>query len=261
MQYPDLCAIAAKPSDIVSVYAHHGAMVLRSFLPAEELAILQQVASLAFGIGDSIVANLPMGRVPSDVSDGLAHGYLSWKIMTAWLACTAPDLLGDLASVTNRVQAIAASAYRDPDTRFLDGFSVIRRHRRMPRSGEVTAAAWHRDFSFVGPAGIDQSVNFWFPLVEVGIDAPSLEIVVGSHRYMREIPDETPGITNIAEEWLATHLSDYVRWTPSCRPGDVVMFDHQTIHRTQQLGRTAAIDRMNFEMRWRLSAGFDALAV
>src|SRR5438128_139735 len=77
---------------------------------------------------------------------------------------------------------------------------------------------------------------------------PSLESVVGSPHYMRGVADENPGITQISENWIEAHLRNLPRWTPHCKPGDVLVFDHHTVHRTQRLAEPSD-DRMSIEFR------------
>lgn len=236
---------------IHALYRANGSFLLRGFLSSSEIEALQNIGNMCYAIGEAIAANAPPEQVPHEISDGLlTRGYISWTRMKSWLACSGTSLDAQLAAIVDKVGAVARTAYADPTVKLLEGFSVIRRHRRLPRAGEMTTVPWHRDYSFVGPAGIDRSVNFWIPLAEVGEIAPSIDVIVGSHSYMVNVPDDTPGITNIAEQWVSEHLGGYRRWTPRCTPGDVMVFDHQTIHRTQPLTTQASIDRMNFEMRW-----------
>jgi Phytanoyl-CoA dioxygenase (PhyH) len=251
MSYPEIEATAATPQVLHALFRSDGSLLIRAFFSPEEVETLKRIGNLSYAIGEAIAANAPPEQLPREIADGLlTRGYISWIRMKAWLGCSGTNLDARLAAIVDKVSAVAKAVYADPTARLLEGFSVIRRHRRSPRVGEFTTVPWHRDFSFVGPAGIDRSVNFWIPLAEVGETAPSIEVIVGSHGYMVKVPDETPGITNIEEQWVADHLCGYLKWTPRCKPGDVMVFDHQTVHRTQPLAVQASMDRINFEMRW-----------
>jgi hypothetical protein len=251
MSHPEIEAAAATPEALHGMYRRDGSCLIRSLLSSEEIATLQRIGAICYGFGETIAANTRPDQLPQEIADGLlTRGYISWIRLSAWLECTGTDLDDQLNAIVAKIGVVAGAVYCDPAVRLLDGFSVIRRHKKSPQAGEHTTVAWHRDFSFVGPAGIDRSVNFWIPLTEVGEAAPSIDILVGSHSHMVNVPDETPGITNISEQWVSEHLGAYPRWTPRCKPGDVMMFDHQTIHRTQLLTAPPSTDRMNFEMRW-----------
>jgi hypothetical protein len=256
MSHPEIEAAAATPEALHALYRRNGSALIRAFLSPEEVETLQRIGAMSYGIGETIAAHARSDQLPQEIADGLlTRGYISWVRLKAWLECTGTNFDDQLGAIVDKVGAIAKAVYSDPSVRLLEGFSVIRRHQKSPRAGAMTTVPWHRDFSFVGPAGIDRSVNFWIPLAEVGEVAPSIEIIVGSHNHMVNVPDETPGITNISEQWVSEHLGVYPKWTPHCKPGDVMVFDHQTIHRTQPLIAQASIDRMNFEMRWSPSGG------
>lgn len=97
---------------------------------------------------------------------------------------------------------------------------------------------WHRDADAADTARLGHCLNIWVPLDDVGIDAPSLQFVRGSHKAMRarpctysgrgdfEIPDD--GVSFVAE-----HFPDAEVDTPLLAVGDAVVFDHHLLHRTQ----------------------------
>ena len=63
---------------------------------------------------------------------------------------------------------------------------------------------------------------------------------------MRELtPSETGTYT---EEWVAEHFPPTDRIAPELAPGDALIFDHFTLHRTQPLEREA-VSRMSIECR------------
>lgn len=251
MDYPEIEGAELARTDMRALYGANGLFLVRSFLSAQEIAALQHIGALSFAIGEAIAGCLPLDQIPHEISDGLlTRGYLSWSRIKNSLRCAGTSLDAQLTAIVDKIGTVAKAAFADPTVELLEGFSVIRRHRRSPRPGEATRVPWHRDFSFVGQGGIERSVNFWIPLAEVGEIAPSIELMVGSHRYMVNVPDDNPGVINMADQWIDDHLGSYRRWTPRCVPGDVVAFDHQTLHRTQPLEAPAQIDRMNFETRW-----------
>jgi hypothetical protein len=251
MVYPKIESATATPETLHTLYRENGVFLFQGLLSPQEVETLRRIGTMAYAIGEAIVSSAPPDQLPGEISDGLlTYGWISWTRLKAWLGSSGTRLGDQLDEIVDKIGSVAKAVYADPTVELLEGFSMIRRQRKSPPAGELTVVPWHRDFSFVGPAGIDRSVNFWIPLTEVGEVAPSIEVIVASHSHMVNIPDETPGVTNIAEQWVSDHLGTHSRWVPHCKPGDVMVFDHQTIHRTQPMAVQAATDRMNFEMRW-----------
>jgi ectoine hydroxylase-related dioxygenase (phytanoyl-CoA dioxygenase family) len=83
-------------------------------------------------------------------------------------------------------------------------------------------------------------------LTAVGREQPSVEVVRGSHRRMRELPRSETGAHE--DEWVAEHFPPTHRIAPELAPGDALIFDHWTLHRTQLLDRET-VSRMSIECR------------
>jgi ectoine hydroxylase-related dioxygenase (phytanoyl-CoA dioxygenase family) len=83
-------------------------------------------------------------------------------------------------------------------------------------------------------------------LTAVGREQPSIELVRGSHRRMRELPPSETGI--FTDEWVAEHFPPTDRIAPELEPRDALIFDHSTLHRTQPLQRET-VSRMSIECR------------
>jgi ectoine hydroxylase-related dioxygenase (phytanoyl-CoA dioxygenase family) len=90
----------------------------------------------------------------------------------------------------------------------------------------------------------DPCYNIWLPFTPVGREQPSVEIVRGSHRRMRELPMPSPHNGTFSEEWVARYFAPTAYVAPELEPGDALIFDHWTLHRTQildcdQIARTS----------------------
>lgn len=105
---------------------------------------------------------------------------------------------------------------------------------------------WHTDYHGGGTAHYDPCFNIWLPLTAVGREQPSVELVRGSHRRMRELPPSDTGI--FTDEWVAEHFPAMARIVPELAPRDALIFDHCTLHRTQPLERET-ISRISIECR------------
>jgi hypothetical protein len=63
---------------------------------------------------------------------------------------------------------------------------------------------------------------------------------------MRELPPSETGV--YPDEWVAEHFPLTDRIAPELAPGDALIFDHSTLHRTQPLDRET-VSRMSIECR------------
>jgi hypothetical protein len=94
--------------------------------------------------------------------------------------------------------------------------SAVRRH-----STSSTNVVWHTDAEAAGTKKYGYCITAWVPFDSVGLNRPTLEFQVG----------------------------ELVRF--QMEPGDVVMFDHFTTHRTQPL--TNPLPRTSAEIRFSLN--------
>ena len=94
----------------------------------------------------------------------------------------------------------------------------------------------------------ERCINVWMPLESVGRDRPSLEIVPSSNERMRFMPLLPPGPTSARDAaFVATLGASFV---PSLDPGDTLVFDQYTVHRTQDIGVPAGTYRTALEFRF-----------
>jgi hypothetical protein len=113
--------------------------------------------------------------------------------------------------------------------------------RRSMLSGKQNPVTFHQDGFFMGRA---PSFNFWTPLQDVGIDAPALEVVVGSG---------SPLIMNMgAVERIAAYVEQtygqQAYWLPTLMAGDALVFTSMMFHRTQSSAEMSKV-RYSLELR------------
>ena len=118
---------------------------------------------------------------------------------------------------------------------------------------EKFRAGWHQDY----PAQIRSldGLVFWSPLLEMTAELGSVEFCVGSHKDglapVREVdaanPDKTGayGLT-LANE--AEQVARYEKATPLTHPGDLVLVDFLTLHRSG--ANVSNRSRWSLQMRW-----------
>jgi Phytanoyl-CoA dioxygenase (PhyH) len=196
-----------------------GAAVVRGFLSDHDLSRITQITGNAFAF--------------LDAGGGDATLRETWiSVGVIWLTnlehCVAPEL----AREANRTLG--------PSYLAADICSIRRMtdwHRRLQ---------WHTDYHGGGTSHYDPCFNIWLPLTAVGREQPSVELVRGSHRRMRGLlPSETGAYT---DEWVAEHFPPTDRIAPELSPGDALIFDHSTLHRTQSLDRET-VSRLSIECR------------
>jgi Phytanoyl-CoA dioxygenase (PhyH) len=204
-----------------------GAAIVRGFLSDQDFSRIAEIVGAAFAF--------------LDVGGGDAALRKTWiSVGTIWLTnlehCVAPELAHELVTLLSR----EANRTLGPSYLAADICSIRRMtdwHRRLQ---------WHPDYHGGGTHSYDPCFNIWLPLTAVGCEQPSVELVRGSHRRMRELPRSETGA--YADQWVAEHFPPTDRIVPDLAPGDALIFDHSTLHRTQPLDRET-VSRMSIECR------------
>jgi hypothetical protein len=204
-----------------------GAAIVRAFLSNQEFGRIAEIAGNAFAFLDA------GGGDASERETWTSVGVI-WR--TNLEHCVAPELGRELLTLLSR------EANRTLGLSYLvvDMCSI----RRMTDWQRVLQ--WHTDYHGGGTHPYDPLFNIWLPLTAVGREQPSVELVRGSHRRMRELPPSETGI--FTDEWVAEHFPPTDRIAPELAPGDALIFDHLTLHRTQPLDRET-VSRMSIECR------------
>jgi hypothetical protein len=128
--------------------------------------------------------------------------------------------------------------------RMIDDECTVRRHR-----GAVTHLGWHTDADAAGCAQYDPCFNIWVPLASVGKTLPSLELIPKSDARMRGVPFTTNSSKTIPDEWRKEAFPAVTPLCPRLDPGDVLVFSHYVLHRTQPMSGQIG-SRMSGEFRF-----------
>jgi hypothetical protein len=124
--------------------------------------------------------------------------------------------------------------------------SFFRRLAKAP-----SHVAWHSDAEAASTLKLGpRAISMWVPLVSVGETMPSLEFVRGSHHVMRNPETPMPPDRHRPEEWVNATVAGE-RIAPRAEPGDVLVFDEFTLHRTQPLSGHSS-QRTSCEFRFAL---------
>jgi hypothetical protein len=117
---------------------------------------------------------------------------------------------------------------------FQSSLSYVRRHRNA-----ATFAPWHLDAFAAGTLNHDPVFNAWMPLVAVGRDCPSLEFIIGAHQrtragnYVHQNTGHPADAGYPTQDWVTENGADGRHICFAMAPGDIVIFNHWTPHRTQ----------------------------
>jgi hypothetical protein len=172
---------------------------------------------------------------PSTVANVVGWGGMSIDEM---LNCMADP--GALCGILDRLAAYV------PGASLLRSLSVIRR-----RVKHRTSMPWHVDAEAASTRAHDPCVNFWVPFAPVGGGrSPTLEFLLGSAPTMRAYQARRTGETFRLDQWVEMRLGGCRRIVPLLEPGDVVLFDHYTMHRTERVTGLKPVPRITAEVRF-----------
>jgi ectoine hydroxylase-related dioxygenase (phytanoyl-CoA dioxygenase family) len=206
------------------------AQVLRGFLPALAWAVLRQYAEESY---TKVGAQLAAGTAHQDFVETQIWGGLVLSHLVAHLGES------DAIRQTGRlVEAQFAGA------RLIETHSVFRRHR-----DNGTHVGWHTDADAAGCGSFDPCFNVWIPFAPVGRTEPSLELIPDSDPRMRLLPFRPIADNNWPDAWVKATFAAQDVLCPEMVPGDVLVFSHYTLHRTQPLASQTG-ERTSAEFRF-----------
>jgi hypothetical protein len=209
---------------------HHGSLLVRG------LANGHQVEQLAFDIDKALVAfdTHTAGKNDSDLAgwfQPFTQDRGSYRRLRrrrgAVLAVDSPPALFDLVETFAHagVDRLVRDYFAEPPMMLAKKVVL----RRVPPH-DMTSGGWHQDGAFMG-VGI-RSLNIWLALSHCGDDAPGLDVVG------RRLDDlvETGGVGTF-NAWAtnpqaAERVGSSAVVRPIFEPGDALLLDHLTLHRT-----------------------------
>ena len=211
---------------------HHGSLIVRGMINAEQADHLEQVVRKAFaacasvGVGnqaeDSNGWYAPYPLKPGDGLDGIARAFDPGGVWTG----DSPRALSDFIAFLKAHGVIRVIEDYLGERSFLSlGKSTLR--IVAPDSG----AGWHQDGAFLGRD--IRTVNVWLALTDCGVDAPGLDV------YPRRLNDFAEMGTRDALAWWVVAngvIEDMGKVVPIQAPvfkaGDAMLFDQLYLHRT-----------------------------
>jgi hypothetical protein len=214
----------------------NGAVIVRKFLTGAETAELQSVVRAIYGV---------MAELRTFADPDMENHFRRWNGV---LLERLPDLLDsrdrDLAARYRRmIELIARRTQRVFGGRW-QVFASRSFLRRL--TGTNGILKWHIDADAAATYGAPNCINVWLPLDAVGTDRPSVDVILGSHLKMRQLPLLSGEITE-RDDAFATSIGPAT--VSQLNPGDALVFDHFTLHRTQR-PRDESFSRTACELRF-----------
>jgi hypothetical protein len=220
-----------------------GVAVVRKFLNGDQTAALKHLVTSVY---DAMAACTEFSNLE------MADNFKKWNGVWLW---PLPDFLNGRGTLSAQYRASVANIARRTRALFGGGWryypsrSFFRRY-----TGVEEPVPWHID---ADAAMVDrpEAINVWLPLNAVGAGLPSLEMMVGSHHKMRQLPLLT-GKRRYRDDAFAASAGTKI--VPQLDPGDAIIFDQFTLHRTQpQI--SDIIERTSCELRFIKLSGWRRL--
>jgi hypothetical protein len=242
--YPVAVSHAATELPHVQLTAD-GVAVVRRFLNGDQTATLRHLVASVY---DAMAACSEFSNLE------MAENFKKWNGVWLW---PLPDFLNGHGTLSAQYRASVANIARRTRALFGGGWryypsrSFFRRY-----TGVEEPVPWHID---ADAAMIDrpEAINVWLPLNAVGAGSPSLEMMVGSHHKMKQLPLLT-GKRRYRDDVFAASAGT-TKIVPQLDPGDAIIFDQFTLHRTQpQIGDL--VERTSCELRFIKLSGWRRLS-
>lgn len=251
MQIPEL-PFEFRPYQFERIYEEAGTLIFRQALPIYIVEHLRLLAASVFAIFD--LKALEMANQNLRLDDPFVDyvkrfqrlQFIGEDVALALLAQSYVANPG-FTLMTAFLSDLLKRAFSDRTVTYISGKSALRRQAGSGRRSSYVT--WHRDAHAVETAEFPHVVNCWVPLSSVGVDRPSLQIVPGSHRLLRQRPVDYAAPDNPDEDEVDDVYGHENICTALLEAGDVLLFGHHTLHRTQPMN-SAHPDRVSGEFRF-----------
>jgi hypothetical protein len=219
-----------------------GVAKISGLLSAQNLANLKMVVDRSNAAIDRRISR------GESIDDKLASDFRLWnginiKLVGPFLAAHEPELAAQWLELLSEIES-SFSTLLGRSWQLCADVSWFRHHHDKDKY-----VAWHIDADAAAAGGYGvTSINMWLPLNSVGSEAPSLEFVPASHLVMRDVPVLDGGERYRSDDWVRSTVPGRT-WTPTAVPGDAILFDQFTLHRTQ-IADFADPSRSSCELRF-----------
>ena len=241
---PEVDAGALDADTIRAGVLGHGSLIVRGLVPPDAAAACAASIDEVFDGYDAVTRS-------GDPAAGLpwyeaftSTGPVSWTLAERMWAqklggIVAADSPRGLAQVVDLYESVGLGAVIEDYLGERPALSV--KKLTLRRTAPDVPTEWHQDGSFLGDG--TRTLNVWLALSPCGVDAPSLDIV--PQRFDTIV---ATGTDDSKFDWsvsraMADRVSERPLIRPVFAPGDAVLFDQFTLHRT---GLDEAMDRTRY---------------
>jgi len=230
---PEIAAADVTSAILGGALLHHGSLLVRGLVPAPRAAILRQAIDHAFAAYDA-------SRVGTATAEDARwftvfepqFGSTFSAVERQWMRDCGGVLLADspraLFEMIEIWSAVGLGA-------LLEGYlgewpALSYKKCTLRRTPADVPTEWHQDGAFLG---VDtRTVNVWLACSPCGVEAPSLDIV--PRRLSEIVPT---GTADAQWDWsvgpsVASRIAGGAPARPEFAPGDALLFDQMTLHRT-----------------------------
>lgn len=230
---PEVDAGDLTPDLVASGILRHGCLIVRGLVPGATAARLVDDIDRSFEAHDAAAS----GRLSPEMAQWFVpfepgEGYSYTNLERYWTRQIGGVLAADSpVAVFDVIEALDAAGLRPILEAYLGEPPVLSVKKFTLRRAPADAPTeWHQDGSFLGAT--TRTVNLWLALSDCGVDAPSMDI------FGRRFDDIVPtGGGDAMFDWSvgpsdAAALGEHDIVRPTFAPGDAVLFDQLTLHRT-----------------------------
>jgi hypothetical protein len=232
---PEIAAAALTAGAVRNGILRHGSVLVRGLVPPQRVARLRHAIDCAFAAYDATAA----GRASADMAEWFdpVEDVPDGGLVRSWgrtgQGVFAADSPRGLFEFLETVREIGLDALIADYLGEHPALSVEKTTLRLVDTA-TQHPEWHQDGAFLGE-GV-RTVNAWFALSRCGRDAPGLDVI--PRRLERVFATGTAGAAETFFDWvvsaetIARELPGVQVWRPEFQPGDVLLIDHLTLHRT-----------------------------
>lgn len=221
------------PSALASGILHHGGLIVRGLLTADQVSTFQDHVRKAFDADTKYQAGKADDESLKWFSPFEGRDASTPVTGREWVRNGGGVLGADSpATVHDVLQAAEELGVIDAVTEFLGERPAVSVKKTTLRIvPPTTNTGWHQDGAFLGKDV--RTVNMWISLSECGEHAPSLDLI--PHRYDEIVPTGVEGAAfdwSVSETVAERYAGEYGIYHPHFAPGDAIFFDHMNLHRT-----------------------------
>lgn len=233
---PEIAGRQLTTAILAGAIQHHGCLLVRGIINAEETQRLAAVVGRAFEAAQAANANRDAAApqyspwyapYPLSPQDGMTTTARAWGIETGgvWTADSPRALFHFIEFLKAHGIVRIIEEYLGERAYLSVGKSTL---RRVPPDSKT---GWHQDGAFLGTQ--TRTVNCWLALSDCGEDAPGLDIYPRRLHELVEMGTRGAAFSWVVSDEVVKDMSKVACVAaPRFKAGDALLFDQMFLHRT-----------------------------